>query len=246
MIGLRKKRKIHSTSLKIEVKQLPVNQSIESKKSQRPDNQITLEPTVFNQTDDHIIDSNMEISPSQIYDKHIKATLSKEETKDHIDRLIAAKEETSIEKIKRKYLKNNISVEQKENKDVDKRIKSVSTKKETVKAVTESCSTNNVPSKNSNKKPLSTQIRKPLGKSTRQNSISSKSTRRQPSAKGKSKAENKTTKCMSIKGITKQNSKLINNVPPLKSLSDLFTLIRMHAQNCSDMKCMLEANGFSV
>jgi hypothetical protein len=231
---------------KIEVNSCPVNQSIESKKSQRPDNQITLEPTVFNQTDDHIIDSNMEISPSQIYDKHIKSTLSKEETKDHIDKLIAAKEETSIEKIKRKYLKNDISIGNRDVKDADKRIKSVSSKKETIKAATESCSTNNIPSKTLTKKPSITQIKKPQGKSSRQNSISSKSTRRLPSAKGKAKMVTKPTKCVSIKGMGTPNSKLINNGPSKKSISDLFTLIRMHAQNCTDMKCMLEANGFSV
>ena len=67
---------------------------------------------------------------------------------------------------------------------------------------------------------------------------------RAPTAKRQPKVANKSTKANITQA--KQNSKSLYNEPQNKSLSDLFTLIRMHAQNCNEMRLMLEANGFSV
>jgi hypothetical protein len=199
---------------------------------------------VFNQTDDHIIDSNIELSPSQIYDQHIQSTLSKEETKAHIDKLIAAKQETSIEKIKRKYLNTDLSDDNNVQSEAHQYSKPQSTNKENQKASYVPNVHIKKPSNSLKKKPSFSNISRPPAKVSRQSSITNKSVTRAPTAKRQTKVGSKPTKANITQA--KQNSKSLYNEPQNKSLSDLFTLIRMHAQNCNEMRLMLEANGFSV
>ena len=77
----------------------------EEEKNPRNEVLMTLQPTIFNKTDDHIFDSKLELSPSEIYENQYLGNRAKEEAKENIDKRIKEIEETSIERIKKKYLK---------------------------------------------------------------------------------------------------------------------------------------------
>ena len=201
-----------------------------------------LEPTVFNQTDDHIIDSKLEMSPSEIYEKHIRSTLSKEETKSHIDRLIAAKEETSIERIKRKYLNNdkpseispqfNYSHERREKKTNAPPQKQISPHLSPVNK--------HIPLQN---KQNNDNVKKSNARNTTKPKIVNKNLNTKPKKNLKSPAVKKVQIAHN-----KVHSNIIKNAmnPGTKSLTDIFTLIKMHAQQCPAFKSLLESNGFTV
>lgn len=193
---------------------------------------LSLQPTIFNQTDDHIIDSNIELSPSQLYEKQFRGVKENAETKENIDRRIKEIEETSIERIKRKYLKmspqvspvGNISEDRKErmiqkcppksNKSLQQNKVLASSKKPAVCKMMHSAKRAPMQSRRKLNIPLQVKAKRPS------NISHSKTPSTAPARKKEKEKE--------------------------KGLKALFEILYSHASHCQVLKQLLEDAGFQI